>query len=302
MADILFLVNPLAGAGKARRIDWERVTAVVQGTVQFARTPEEALSLATLFCQSGGRVLVVVGGDGTVHAVLPALVNSPTALALCPIGTSNVLARELGYPLGRRAMAGCLRALEAGTVYRMDVGVANRRPFMLMVSAGFDAYVLARVSDELKRRLGVYAFIWTGLRLLSEYQPAQTRLWLADRQMEMEAVLVVASNTSHYGWFTRLAPQARIDDGMLDVVWLSAGRSWRRRIWRVFVDVLRGVPDRCPHLHFHRTSTLRIECEPAQPAQSDGELEGTTPLQIGVLPGALRVIAASPPAPSRSAV
>jgi len=302
--EVLFLVNPFAGGGKAGRVDWQRALASLcaDWQVEIARTPDDALTLVTNFCQSGGDLLVVAGGDGTVHTLLPALVHSTTALALCPIGTSNVLARELGYPLGRHALRGCVQAVLAGQGRQIDVGIVRNRPFVLMVSAGLDAHVVRCVPEPLKRSLGVYAFLWTGLQELRRYQPARYRMVLPDKQMEEEAVIVVVANTSRYGWFTTIAPHARIDDGVLDLVWLPAGRGWRRAIWHVFLDVMTGRAGRCPHLRFERAREVRIVAVPAQPAQCDGEPAGETPLSISVLPRALRVIAPSPRAPWRSAV
>lgn len=302
--EVLFLVNPSAGGGKAERVDWRRALAShsLDWQVEIARTPDEALQLATQFCQSGGEVLAVAGGDGTVHALLPALVHSTTALALCPLGTSNVLARELGYPLGRHALRGCVRAVQAGQVRQMDVGMVRRHPFALMVSAGLDAHVVRLVPEPLKQNLGVYAFLWRGLQELRRYQPVCFRMVLPGKQMEAEAVIVVVTNTARYGWFTTIAPHARIDDGVLDIVWLPAGRGWRLAIWRVFLDVMTGRASKCPYLRFERAREARIEAVPAQPVQCDGEPAGETPLRVSVLSRALRVIAPSPPVPSRNAV
>lgn len=301
---VLVLINPFAGGGRASGVDWHRAfsSLSVDWDVESASSPEDALYLATQFCQSGGDVLVVAGGDGTVHTVLPALVGSRTALALCPLGTSNVLARELGYPLGRRAVEGCVRVIEAGQVRQVDVGVLRGRPFALMVSAGFDAHVVRRVPESLKARFGVYAFLWTGLQELKRYQPARYRIALPDRVLEEEAVIVVVTNTSRYGWFTTIAPHARMYDGVLDVVWMPAVRTWRRAIWRVLVDVMTGRAGKCPYLRYERARTLHITASPTQPAQCDGEPAGETPLSVAVLAGALRVIVPSPPAPSRNAV
>lgn len=302
--EVLFLVNPSAGGGKAERVDWRRALAshCVDWQVVVARTPDEALQLTTQFCQSGGEVLAVAGGDGTVHALLPALVHSATALALCPIGTSNVLARELGYPLGRYALRGCVRAVQAGQVRQMDVGMVRRHPFALMVSAGLDAHVVRLVPGPLKQNLGVYAFLWRGLQELRRYQPVRFRMVLPGKRIEVEAVIVVATNTARYGWFTTIAPHARADDGVLDIVWLPAGRGWRLAFWRVFVDVMTGRVGKCPYLHYERAREVRIEAAPAQPVQCDGEPAGETPLHVSVLPRALCVIAPSPAIPSRSAV
>ncbi len=301
---ILFLVNPQAGGGRAAHIDWQKVVASlgVPCRVVMAPSAEDALLHATQFCLSGGEVLVVAGGDGSVHAVLPALAHSPTALALLPLGTSNVLARELGYPLGRRALWGCLQALQAGEVRQMDVGVVNDRPFALMASTGFDAYVLPRVPEGLKKRWGVFAFIWTGLRELRGYQPTRYRVSVGAETREVEAVLLVVSNTSRYGWFTVIAPSARTDDGELDLVWFPADTRWQRKIWRVLWDVLWGRAGDCPHLRFARARSVRVEAFSPQYVQCDGELVGETPMDVHLLPRALRVIAASPPAPSRTAV
>lgn len=298
------IVNPHAGRGQAGLIDWQTVCASLDAPCRVVMSPsaEDALLNATQFCLSGGEVLVVAGGDGSVHAVLPALVHTPTALALLPLGTSNVLARELGYPLGRRALSGCLQALRAGEVRQMDVGVVNGHPFALMASTGFDAYVLPRVPEELKRRWGVFAFIWTGLRELRRYQPMRYRVTIGEEVQEIEAVLLVASNTSRYGWFTVIAPSARTDDGELDLVWFPADARWRQQMWRVLWDVFWGRAGRCPYLRFARAKSLHVEAASVQYVQCDGEPVGETPMDVHVLPRALRVIVASPPAPSRSAV
>lgn len=302
--EVLFLVNPRAGGGRAGRMDWRKVCDSLDAHCQIvvSQSPEDALLHASQFCQSGGEVLVVAGGDGSVHAVLPALVNTSTALALVPLGTSNVLARELGYPLGRGALRGCLQALQAGNVRQMDVGVVNGRPFALMASTGFDAFVLPRVPENLKKRWGVFAFIWTGLRELGRYQPTRYRVTIGTDVQEVEAVLLVASNTSHYGWFTVIAPSARIDDGELDLVWFPADAHWRRRIWRVLWDVFWGRAARCPYLRFARARSVHVESSSVQPVQCDGELAGETPMDIHVLRRALRVIVASPAALSHNAV
>ncbi|GIV16838.1 MAG: lipid kinase [Armatimonadota bacterium] len=302
--EILFLVNPRAGGGRAGHVDWQKVRAALDARCQVvvSQSPEDALFHASQFCQSDGGVLVVAGGDGSVHAVLPALVNTSTALALLPLGTSNVLARELGYPLGRRALQGCLQALRTGEVRQMDVGIVNGRPFALMASTGFDAYVLPRVPEDLKKRWGVFAFIWTGLRELRSYQPTRYRVIAGAETLEIEAVLLVVSNTSRYGWFTVIAPSARTDDGELDIVWFAADACWRRRIWRVLWDVFGGGAAKCPYLRFARAQSVHVEASSVQPVQCDGELVGETPMNVHVLPRALRVIGASPPAPSRSAV
>jgi YegS/Rv2252/BmrU family lipid kinase len=302
--EILFLVNPQAGGGRARRVDWQKVCAFLDARcrVVMSQSPEEAVRHVSQFCQSGGEVVVVAGGDGSVHAVLPALVNSPTALALLPVGTSNVLARELGYPLGRKAVSGCLQALQTGTLRRMDVGIVNGIPFVLMASTGFDAYVLPRVSEEMKKRWGVFAFIWTGLRELRHYQPTRYRILSEAGEQHVEAVLLVMSNTSRYGWFTQIAPSARTDDGDLDIVWFAAEARWRQKIRRVLWDVSLGRAERCPYLRFARAESVRVEASSVQYVQCDGELVAQTPMEVHVLPRVLHVIAASPPAPLRNAV
>lgn len=300
---VLFLVNPQAGGGRAGRIDWRKVCASLPMPCRavLSASPQDALRQAREFCQSGGEVVVVAGGDGSVHAVLPALLDSPTALAVVPSGTSNVLARELGYPLGRRALQGCLDALQQAEVRQIDVGMVNGRPFVLMTSAGFDAYALERVPNRLKRRLGVFAFIWTGVRALRCYQPTRYRVHTGRELHEFEAVLLVVSNASRYGWFTVIAPSARMNDGVLDVLYLPAETQWKWHLWRVAWDVFLGKVERCPYIQRFRAQSLHIEAHVPQPFQCDGELVGMTPMEVRLLPEALRVIAASPPALSRSA-
>lgn len=289
---VLFLVNPSSGGGIPARMDWQKICRSIPFAcrAELSRSREDALLLATQFCQSGGDVLVVAGGDGTVHSVLPALINTSTALALCPLGTSNVLARELGYPLGKKAMQGCLKALQHGAQRQLDVGVANGEPFLLMTGVGLDAHVVRQVTERSKRLWGVYAYIWTGAQQLRRYQPAQYVVQTDQELIEEHAVLWVISNVSRYGWFTTISPSAQPDDGMLDIIWFPALGAWRRRIWRVAIDTFTGRAGKCAYLRRARARTVRLEAVPMQHFQCDGEPTGNTPLTVSILPRSLRVI------------
>lgn len=287
----LLVANPNAGgmggsAGLARveqglRAAGLEVRLVAAGDVSQVR---EALSQA-LHEEPEGRVRVVVaGGDGTIHAALPALAGTRVPLAILPVGSVNVLARELGLP--RRLEAAILVARE-GRPRRIDLGLANGRPFALMAGIGFDAAVVHSVAAPVKRLIGSLAYVARGLRLLASYSPSRFVISADDRQVEARAWLAVVANAASYTYHWQLA-SARIDDGWLDLC-LFRGHSVAQRTAQV-LSALRGRHASHPGVDHLRARRFRFECDPPAPLQLDGDAAGGTPVEVSLLRGALTVL------------
>jgi YegS/Rv2252/BmrU family lipid kinase len=228
---------------------------------------------------------VVAGGDGTINSVLPAVMGTEHPLAILPVGSVNVLARELGIPRGLDAAAA---VAARGRPRRIDLGLANDRPFALMAGIGFDAAVVHTVAPDVKNAVGSFAYVARGLKLLAGQSPSRFRIATEDGSLETEAWLAVVANASRYTYRWRLAPAARIDDGWLDLC-LFQGGSTARTVGQ-FVAALAGRHSGYPGVSHLRARRLRFECDPPVCVQVDGDPAGETPVEIGMVPGALSVL------------
>ncbi len=264
--------------------------------VSEARTFLDARAAAHRAVAAGATRVVVAGGDGTVRAVAGALAGTGVALGIVPMGTVNVLARELQIPLDDLEAA---LAISAGTVARpIDLGVVNDDWFLLNCSAGFDAQTVAQVSEPLKNVVGATAYAAAALGVLPTFVPPRFRLVLdGSVRVDQEAFLVVIANTSSYGGDLKLFPDGALDDGWLDIAVFEAAPGLAPVRAAAFLRQLSAVAlgrhAEDDEIHFYRARHIEIHAEPATPAQSDGDPHGETPLSIAVRPGALTVLSAA---------
>lgn len=287
-----FIVNPGSGpAGRNRRIA-PVLEAFIQehsldaGVVE-TEGPGHATVLAREAVWSGCRRVVAVGGDGTINEVAQGLLRSPGALAIVPAGSGNGLARYLG--LGRdlrRALE--LAANPAARLLSLDTGTVNERPFFNAAGAGFDAEVSRRF-NQLKHR-GLAAYLRTGFgAFLGRRNFSCAVTGPAGRQV-LDAMLITAANSDEYGNGAKVAPHARADDGLLDLVVVRpigfAGAAILAA--RLFL----GSFDRSPRVRRFRGPRFRIERPEPGPIHTDGEVhDEAAELTILVHPRSLHVVA-----------
>jgi YegS/Rv2252/BmrU family lipid kinase len=246
--------------------------------------------------KTGVDVLVVAGGDGTVGLAASLLRGSETALAVLPTGTANVWARELGTPPPHWSQRGSLELIAErlvnGEVRLVDLGEANGRAFLLWAGTGLDARVVNLV--EPRRRVDkvlpttLYAIHalrsargWEGLDL--------EVVWPAGRVRGRYLVAVASNVRSYGGGLLQLAPEARVDDGLLDF-WILEGHTIGDTVVRL-LQILRGV-----HLtgsgfvHF-RSAQAEFRSSGPLPMHFDGEPGAVdSPVTLRVLPRELRVL------------
>jgi diacylglycerol kinase (ATP) len=225
------------------------------------------------------------GGDGVLAQILPAVLDSDVALGVVPLGTGNVWARELRLPLDpRRAIATQL----SGPPARVDIGVANQRPFLVIASVGLDARIVELVeSDTGAKALGQLAYPLAGLALASGMRGTPTRVWLNDDQpVELILLAGVVTNGRLYGGVVPLVPQARIDDDQLDVALFVGGGPLEATAHAA--RVLAGLHQARSDVVMRKVSRVRFESlgQPL-PIQADGDPLGITPLDVAVRPAAL---------------
>ena len=252
---------------------------------QFLATTdgEHGSGLARAAVAAGAELVVAAGGDGTVRACAQALAGTGVPLAIVPLGTGNLTARALGIP-GRPGAA--LAAGFGGKDRRVDLAVADGEPFTAMAGIGLDAAVVR--ATRFKQHLGWLAYAASGAAHLRD-PPATFTLRLdGGEPLTRRAKSVVVGNCGLLPGGFALLPEARLDDGLLDVGVLAPGGplGWPRVAARVLMHSRHE--DR--HLERFRASRVEISTETPLPRQADGELldPGRT-LTIEVRPGALVV-------------
>lgn len=296
----LLLVNPSAGGGRSRG----RLPAVERAleaagadyrlvmTTDLEHACEEAGGAA-----ADGRIPVVMSGDGMIGKVGGILADGDTPLGVIPGGRGNDFARVVGIPTEPDdAVANLL----ADNRRRIDVGEANGERFLCIASCGFDSDA-NRIANEAKLVKGPLVYAYAALRALSQWKPARFTLSYepagdGDGRTEFSGYSVAVANSKAYGGGMFVAPDAVLDDGLLDVV--TTSDVSRSAFLRGLPDVFKGTHVRRPEVGHFRCESITVEADRPFAVYADGEEITQLPATIGLLPKALEIIAPTdPPSP-----
>ena len=234
----------------------------------------------------GVRLIIAVGGDGTVGEVATAVVHKEIPLAILPGGSTNIIARELRIPT--RAADGAALIFGPHRVRRIDAGWSERRIFLHMAGGGFDSRLFARSNSAWKRRVGWLAYIPAAARTLLD-RPATVRITVDGTEHRARSPLVlVANGKSVVHPMMKLARGVSKADGVFDVFIVTA--TGPIQLMRVLGGAATMRLDRSPFVIRLRGVEIAFDAEPALPVQFDGDVDGVTPVGFRVLPDAIRVI------------
>lgn len=289
---VALVVNPTSGKKQGERVAAravERLTALGHQVTRVAShdAPSAAAGLAEVLAHGVPRV-VVVGGDGALHAVLPQLLASDVTVGLLPAGTGNDTARALGIPHGDADAA--IDVLLAGHVRTLDVIETPAAPVLTVVASGFDSRVNER-ANAMTWPKGQLKYNLAMLAELRSFQPIPFTITLDGQQLEREVMLVAVGNGPSFGGGLRICEGAQMDDGLLDVVVINPVS--KARLIRVFPQLYRGTHVRLPEVEIHRVRRVELAAHDVV-AYGDGERLGPLPLTAEVRPAAVRVIAPDP--------
>jgi diacylglycerol kinase (ATP) len=295
----IVIVNPTAGGGRAARLlPWlrERLEVRPDITVEVTRSAGHAEELARLAGRSGADRVVAVGGDGTIQEIVNGLCSpnhdASVALGIVPVGTGNDLARSLGLPTDpaeawRTAMGRTLRRVD---VARARNGDGRERYFASAGGIGFDAHVARVMADARGWGAGRPGYLLTALRELWRFENRAVGVSLDGGAPITGRVLFVAfANGSFYGGGMRIAPDARPDDGLLDVC--VVGDISRAAALRQIPNLYRGTHVRHPMVAMHRAAVIDISGDAGTCTHLDGEPFGGLPLRVTLESGRLEVAA-----------
>ncbi|MBZ0157793.1 MAG: diacylglycerol kinase family lipid kinase [Alphaproteobacteria bacterium] len=335
--EIVIIGNPVAGGEALKEI--RKATQILQEEgynvrLLLTRRREDAVSFARTIAGEekarvpsasgkgiedlpGGstpRLVIAAGGDGTYNEVANGLALSPVSMAILPLGTTSVLARELGLPFDLRKALDVALTGKVTTVHLGKVSFENPAPlsrtaplrtryFLLMAGIGFDGEVIIGVNERLKRYIGKSAYLLSGIRTLFGYAPRPLTVKAhsfsphtasesppvpgMQREKELSAYAVIVGKSARYGGDFMVTPDVHPSDPWLSVFATHGGR--RRDLFRYVTGVLQGTHLSLEDVSYFKAEELSVSGKAH--VQIDGEYGGTTPVTIGIERDALRLVA-----------
>ena len=291
---IAVIINPISGTGG--RIDVARARAAQAAAILTSHGADpshvhiterggHAREIALDAMRRGISTVVAWGGDGTMNEVGTALAFTGVALALVPSGSGNGLARELGVPFDPSA---ALDVALRGAERTIDAGEIAGRLFFNVAGVGLDARVAHRFAVHGLEKRGFARYMQLTMRELTAYQPDLLTVTTPASSVSRPSLLVAIANGRQYGNGAVIAPHARLDDGRLDVITISARSLIRASLELPFVFM--GMIDRVAGVTMEATESVTISAPHPIVYHLDGEpIAGTLGISAKVRPAALKV-------------
>ena len=225
--------------------------------------------------------ILVSGGDGTISNTVSAMIKHDLKIpiGIFPYGTANDFATYLGI---NKNVDECCDIIINGNTRDIDVGMVNGNYFINVVSVGKIMGIPHNTDTQMKNALGKIAYYIKGLEELPKITAFKAEIVLKDRTiLEEELFLILVMNSTAAGGFGKLAPDAAVDDGMLDVVAIRSGNL--PELLGVFIKIMTGDVQDDPRIHRFQAESLKLYCDPVCPTDVDGEKGPELPLEISVL-------------------
>ncbi|NMB26125.1 MAG: diacylglycerol kinase family lipid kinase [Firmicutes bacterium] len=289
MFSIKIIVNPKAGGGRALKA-LQRAQEVLRAAgwnldVVLTQRPNHATEIARKAADQKVPLIAVIGGDGTINEVIQGIVGTETRLAIIPGGTGNDHARSLNIPLHPGKAAAMIAQ---GKVLTMDIGKERDRDFGCLVAMGFPVDVIDHTNKKhrlLGGSLAILSSVWQTLKDLHFYEAHVT---LDDASFSVTTCGIFVLNTPSVGGGFRFSPKADITDGLLDIMIVGPVTTWD--LLSTLPKAYKGKHLGHPAIRLHRARKVRIETAELLPKMFDGEVLGTTPIEVIVRPKALRMV------------
>lgn len=286
-ARFLLLVNPSAGGGRSGGVlEQARTSLDAHGAsyrVVMTRSIDHGIGEARAAAASG-ETPTVISGDGLIGQVGGALAGGDVPLGVIPGGRGNDFARVVGIPADT---ADAVAVLVGGHTTRIDVGRLGERRFLCIASCGFDSDA-NRIANEARFIRGSAVYAYAALRALAGWKPATFTLTLDGEPSQVTGYSVAVANSKAYGGGMFVAPDAELDDGLLDVV--TTAQVGKLHFLRNLPKVFEGTHVNNEEVVVRRAAEVRIEADRPFAVYADGDHLADLPVTVSLLPQALRVI------------
>ena len=229
-------------------------------------------------------LVIVGGGDGTLNAMVDVLVETQLPLGIIPLGTANDLARTLGIP---NSIAEACRIIAEGNLKYIDLGWVNNKYFFNVASLGLSVKITQKLNKGLKRRLGILAYAWTALQLLSKTRPFTAMIGIDGQNIKVKTLQIAIGNGRYYGGGMPIAHDAQIDDQRLDLYSLEIEHWWQ--IFPLLWTLPRGQQGLLSWVRTLNGKEIQIQTRKPHSINTDGEITSTTPAMFRVIPAAIGV-------------
>ncbi|UTR14734.1 diacylglycerol kinase family lipid kinase [Salipaludibacillus sp. LMS25] len=292
-----FIVNESSGNGRGRRV-WKKVEKSVllkhiDYTVRLTSGPNHATTLVRELLNEKVEVIIVVGGDGTIHEVVNGLAFQPISLGIIPTGSGNDFARSLSIPMNPFKALERILSNDPKSVDILDLG---KRYCLTVTGIGLDGQVAATANKAVYKRflnwcrLGSLSYTVSLINTLIRYAPTTVRLVIDGNEMRFEKVWLVAiANAPSYGGGITICPDALYNDGLLNVCVVHGLSRWA--FLRVFPKAFKGN-----HIILKKNVTLihgkhiSVLSDPPVPVHTDGEQLMLSPVEVTIKEEALKIV------------
>ncbi len=285
---VSLIVNPAAGGGRAGRLLADVSSALRANGLEHHVERTNSLAHARDLAQAAaaaGEVAVAFGGDGLIGAVAAGLRGSVGVLGVLPGGRGNDFARALGIPLDPAA---AVAVLASGVIRSVDLGEAGGQTFVGIASCGFDS-AANRIANETKLLRGNLVYAYGALRALVSWSPATFTVTLDGGLVRtFTGYTVAVANSKAYGGGMFMAPDASLEDGLLDVVMVE--HLSKPRFLKLLPTVFKGEHVRQPQVRVERAAAVELAADRPFTLYADGDPIAELPVTVRALPAAVQTV------------
>lgn len=283
------ILNPISGSGKGKRLLPEVVSRLEKmgyhADIVMTAGPGHARETAANAEADGVGVFVIFGGDGTISEVVNGLAGRPTPICVVPVGTANCLAKELRQ---RADVAHVVRRIDAMKTALLDSMMVNDNRALLFVGAGLDGEVGRRMCEGRNGHITQLSYVVPVIRTLLTYPFPRFRVEVDGQEIHAGATFVEIGNVSTYGGPMVLLPDAKPDDGLLDVLLTHAWRRGSMMEYLLHACVVKHVAGH--DIQYLRGREITLTSSEQVPVQVDGDFAGYLPVTVKVLPKSVCVV------------
>jgi diacylglycerol kinase (ATP) len=291
IGEICVILNPCAGS--IRELDnlVERIARLPRAEIHLTTKAGSAARLARTALRNGCKMIVAAGGDGTLNEVVNGIREKAgeTSVGLIPLGTGNDFARTLGLPTDLDEALDVLRAGQTRAIDLVRVTSDEVRYFVNVSAGGFSGLVDEKLTPEMKKTWGPLAYLRSAAAALSELRAYRTTLAFDETEsLTLQLYNVVIANGRYVAGGRLIAPEASLDDGLLDIILIQERSAPELAL--LAAQVALGAHLSSEAIVFRRAAKLTVNSKPGMWFNVDGELVGNEPARFEILPRALRFV------------